>query len=111
MGGVDFLLFSARIKPMINKDDVKHIAKLARLSIAEREIDKLQKDLSAILDFIEKLKEVDVEGAEATTQVTGLENKMRQDQSEKKEDEKRKNILENVPERKEDYIKVKTILE
>jgi aspartyl-tRNA(Asn)/glutamyl-tRNA(Gln) amidotransferase subunit C len=108
---VDFLLFSARIKPMINKDDVKNIAKLARLSIAEGETDKLQKDLSAILDFIEKLKEVDVEGVQITAQATGLENKMRQDQSEKEEDEKRKNILENVPERKEDYIKVKTILE
>ena len=108
---MDFLLFSARIKPMINKNDVKHIAKLARLSIAEGETDKLQKDLSAILDFIEKLKEVDVEGVQITAQAVGLENKMRQDQSEKKEDEKRKNILENVPERKEDYIKVKTILE
>jgi len=96
---------------MINKDDVKHIAKLARLGIAEGEIDKFQKDLAAILDFIEKLKEVDVEDTEATSQVTGLENKTRQDWGEKKEEKTRQSILANIPERKEDYIKVKTVLE
>ena len=99
------------MKIMISQEDVKNIAKLARLGITNNEAEKFQKDLSAILDFIEKLKEVNVDNVEATTNVTGLENKTRQDQGEKKEEKTRKNILANAPETKDGYVKVKAILE
>lgn len=96
---------------MINQEDVRHIAKLARLGIAEEEVGKFQKDLTAILDMVEKLKEVNVDNVEPTTQVTGLENRTRADEGDKKEAEIRKNILANAPETKDGYIKVKAILE
>jgi len=96
---------------MVNQEEVRHIAKLARLGLTEEEVRKFQKDLAAILDMIEKLKEINVANVEPTTQVTGLENKMRPDESEKKGAEIRKNILANAPETKDGYIKVKAILE
>ena len=49
---------------MLSKEEVNHIAKLARLSLNKEETDKLQAELSSILDYIEKLKEVDVDGVE-----------------------------------------------
>ncbi len=96
---------------MINQEEVRHIAKLARLGLAEEEVGQFQKDLTAIFDMVEKLKEVDVTDIEPTEQVTGLENRTRSDEGEKKEVQIRKNILANAPETKDGYIKVKAILE
>lgn len=96
---------------MISKDEVRHIAKLARLGVSESEVEHFQKDLSAILDMVGKLEEVNVDNVEPTAQVTGLENKTRQDESEKKEEKARKNILANAPDSKDNYIKVKAVLE
>ncbi|MCX6758549.1 MAG: Asp-tRNA(Asn)/Glu-tRNA(Gln) amidotransferase subunit GatC [Candidatus Nealsonbacteria bacterium] len=44
---------------MLSKEETEHIAGLARLGLGEEEIERYQKDLSSILDYIEKLKEVD----------------------------------------------------
>ena len=82
---------------MITKEEVQHIAKLARLGLTEKEIEKFQKELSSILDYIEKLKEVDISGIEPTSHSILLENIMRND----KESEKRKvqsvKLLELAP--------------
>ena len=91
--------------------DVTHIAKLARLGLAEDEKAKFAKDLTNILEFVKKLEEVDVENVEPMSQATRLENRMRLDEGEKKEEKVRKNILANAPETKDGYIKVKAILE
>lgn len=64
---------------MITKDQVKHIAKLARLGIKDADVEKFAKQLTSIFGYVEKLKEVDVEGVAPTSQVTGLENVMRED--------------------------------
>ena len=50
---------------MLSKEETQHIAKLARLGLSESEIEKYQKDLSAILDYVDKLKEADVGGIDA----------------------------------------------
>lgn len=63
------------------KIDVFHIAKLANLPISEEENEKFQKQLSAILDYFKKLKEVDTSKVEETSQTTGLENISRIDQT------------------------------
>ena len=52
---------------MIIRKEVEHIAKLARLGLSEREIEKMRGELSKILDYIEKLKEVDVSEVEPTS--------------------------------------------
>lgn len=91
--------------------DVSHIAKLARLGLAPGEEKKFAKDLTAILDFFGKLKEVDVEGVEPTAQVTGLANVTRPDESLKRPQDSRERLLANAPDKKESYIKVKGIFE
>ncbi len=65
---------------MISKEEVKHIAKLARLGLGEKEIEKFQKELSSILDYVEKLKEVDVSKVEPTSHLLRVENVMRKDE-------------------------------
>jgi len=74
---------------MISKEEVKHIAKLARLGLTEKEIAKYQRELSSILDYVEKLKEVDVSRVEPTSHSIAMENVMRDDRaSEKREENK-----------------------
>ena len=59
--------------------NVPHIAKLANLQIKSQEIAKFEKQLSEVLEYVKKLDEVDVTNVEPTSQVTRLENILRQD--------------------------------
>ncbi len=68
---------------MITPEQVKHIAKLARLGLQDKDIGKFSKQLSSIMEYVEKLNEVDVKNVEPTSQVTGLENVMREDVEER----------------------------
>lgn len=65
--------------PSLSPAQVRHIAKLARLTLRDDEIEKYVKELSAILGYIDQLQEVDTEGVEATAQVTGQSNVFRED--------------------------------
>lgn len=95
----------------INKE-VDHIAGLARLALGEEEKKKLGTELSAILSFVEKLKEVNTDKTLPLTGGTDLENEMREDkQLDKDLEGKQKNIMEQVPERKGGWVKVKAIFE
>jgi len=94
---------------MISKEETEHIAKLARLDLAPTEIARYQKDLSAILDYIEKLKEVDIEGVKPFTHSVEMFNVLRSDIAitrDKKEVEK---LRAQMPQVKDDYLKVKPI--
>lgn len=64
----------------LTPDAVRHIAKLARLRLSEEEVAKFSTELTAILQYVEKLSEVDTEGIEPTAQVTGLTNRSRADE-------------------------------
>ena len=63
------------------KINVKHIAKLANLPLSEKEEEKFERQLSSILEYIEKLNEKDTKGIEITSQITGLENVTREDET------------------------------
>lgn len=65
---------------IITEDEVRHIAKLAKLKLTDEEIVKFQKELSNILTFVGKLEEVDTSGVEETSQVTGLTNVFGEDE-------------------------------
>ena len=93
---------------MLTLEEVKKIAHLSRIELSDSELEKFQKDLSSILDYVEDLKNVDTEGLEIVSSVTGLENVLRADKPvliDYQED-----ILSNAPERKDRYYKVKSIL-
>ncbi|MBI2042051.1 MAG: Asp-tRNA(Asn)/Glu-tRNA(Gln) amidotransferase subunit GatC [Candidatus Nealsonbacteria bacterium] len=66
---------------MITLKEVENIAKLARLGITKAEIAKLQKDLSLVLGYAEKLKKVDVSGVEPTSHPLKIENVVRADEA------------------------------
>src|SRR6266511_5774921 len=89
--------------------EVEHVARLARLRLAPDEIEKLRAQLSGILDYIDMLKEVDVNDVPPTAQVTDLLNIMRADAvrpSMQPED-----VLANAPDQQDGMFRVKTIFD
>ncbi len=93
---------------MISKDEVKHIANLARIGITKKEMDKFSHDLSSILDWIKLLEEVDITDVSPTTRVTGAINVSREDRI---LDFKEKDaIIKLFPQEKNGYDKVKSVL-
>lgn len=64
---------------MLTKEEIIKVAHLSRLQLTEEEITKHQNELSGVFDFFEMLKEVDTDGVEPTSQVTGLEDALRKD--------------------------------
>jgi len=97
---------------LITNQDVQHIARLARIELSPEEEKKFEQELSAILEFIKKLNEVNTEGVEPMTGGTALKNVMRPDEQidqylEGKSDE----LLKAAPEIKNGWIKVKAVFE
>lgn len=93
----------------LTREDILKLARLARLELTEAEIAEFSGELSAILQYVEQLQAVDVEGLEPTNQVTGLTNVTRSDEI-KDYGYKVEDLLENVPDKKADQIKVKRML-
>ncbi|KGX88707.1 MULTISPECIES: Asp-tRNA(Asn)/Glu-tRNA(Gln) amidotransferase subunit GatC [Pontibacillus] len=93
----------------IDKEQVKHVAHLARLHVSEEEADKFTKQLDDIISMAEQLNELDTEGVEPTTHVLDLKNVMRKDEPKKwiTQDE----ALKNAPEKQDGQIRVPSILE
>ena len=65
---------------MISRDQVLHVARLARLRLSEDEIDRMSRELSSVLDHIEKISELDLDGVPPTSHVIQVENVMRADE-------------------------------
>jgi len=95
---------------MISKETVQHIAKLARLGITKDEEGKFTKDLSSVLDYFEKLKEVDTSDVGPTTHSILLENVMKKDAVFDQDKKTKENLINLSPEKEKNYIKVKSIL-
>lgn len=91
---------------MISEEEVKRIAKLARLELNETEIKKMQKDMSAILDYFDLLKKAPK--VKVQNQKSEIK-KLRTDEVISSYD-MRDEIIAAAPDKKDDYIKVKTIL-
>lgn len=95
---------------MITKDQVEHIAKLARIELTDAEKEKMTKELGAILTYVEKLNEVDTTGVESTAQVTGLEDVFRKDEATPWWGGNPQDLVEAANEREGRLIKVKGVL-
>jgi len=94
----------------LTQKEVEHVAKLARLGLSEKEKDKFSKELSAILDFVEKLNEVKTNKVEPTAQITGLENVYREDKGREKTKPETDKLLRLAPETENRCVKVKAVL-
>ena len=64
---------------MIDRDQVLHVAKLARLKVTDDEVDRMAEELSKILEHVETMNELDLEGVEPTSHVVDLTNVLRAD--------------------------------
>jgi aspartyl-tRNA(Asn)/glutamyl-tRNA(Gln) amidotransferase subunit C len=93
----------------LTRKDVEHVARLARLRLSDEEIERMQSQLSAILDSMELLNEVDVSGVPITSQVTGLVNVMRPDEA--RPSLSPEEVLSNAPDRDEQHFRVKAIFD
>lgn len=92
----------------IGAGEVEHIAKLARLSITDKEKDLFGSQLAKIIEYIEKLKEVDTSHAEPTSHVLELTNVMREDIQ--KPSLNVNEIIGNAPDRSDNYYRVPKII-
>ena len=93
----------------IDKDTVKHISKLARISLDENKISSLSKDLSSIMKFIEKLNELNTDKNTPLTSIISASLKSRED--EVKDGKIRDQILKNSPENNEEFFVVPKVIE
>jgi aspartyl-tRNA(Asn)/glutamyl-tRNA(Gln) amidotransferase subunit C len=65
---------------MISRDQVLHVARLARLELSEEEVERMAGELSGILDHVDKIAELDLDDTEPTEHVVALENVLRPDE-------------------------------
>lgn len=95
----------------LSKEEIKHIAELARLELSDEELKKYGSQLSDVLSFFDQLKEVDVSDTEPTAQVSGLENVWCEDEAVDWDEQEKQSALNEAPELEGNQYKVKRVLE
>ncbi len=94
----------------VTLEDVQQVALLARLELSDAESKQFQAELSSILDYVDQISKVDTSKVAPTAQVTGLVDVVRKD-AKNPSTLTREQILQNAPDRRDGYIKVKSVLE
>ena len=93
----------------VDANTVRRVAHLARLAVAEDEVEHLRGELNAILAFVEQLAEVNVDGVEPMTSVTPMAMKMRQD--EVTDGNIAEAVMANAPAREDHFFLVPKVVE
>lgn len=93
----------------INIETVEHVANLARLYLSEEEKAEMTNTLSSILDYMDKLNELDTTDVPPTAHIIPLKNVFREDVV--KESLPREEVLKNAPEKERGFFKVPRIIE
>ena len=93
----------------ISKEDVAHVAELARLEFKEEELEKFTEQLGNILEYIEKLSELDTTGVEPTSHVLDISTPLREDRVE--EWLSPEEVLQNAPEREGEFFSVPKVID
>jgi aspartyl-tRNA(Asn)/glutamyl-tRNA(Gln) amidotransferase subunit C len=94
----------------LSREQVQHIARLARVGLSEEDVDRFSEQLSEILNYFERLRQVDTDGVPPTAHTLALHNVMREvdDPAPPLDSEA---VLRNAPVRDGNYFRVKVILE
>lgn len=100
---------------MISKNEIKKLADLARLEVADGEAEELASEMGAILEYIGQVKEIAGNGLEASLKIMGVGgdvnvNVMREDDNPTPSGTYSKEPIIEFPQKQEDYLKVKKIL-
>ncbi|MCS7264932.1 MAG: Asp-tRNA(Asn)/Glu-tRNA(Gln) amidotransferase subunit GatC [Armatimonadetes bacterium] len=93
----------------LSREEVLHVALLARLELSEEEIERYAWELNRVLEHIEKLKELDVEGVEPTSHAVPLSNVFRPDKP--SEPMPKEEVLMNAPDAVDGYFRVPRVVE
>lgn len=93
----------------IDKETVRHVALLSRLALTEEELDRFTEQLSAILDYIGKLNQLDTSAVPPMSHALALKNVFRAD--EPRPPLPREKALENAPEEEGGFFRVPQIIE
>jgi len=93
----------------LTREDVQHVAWLARLQLTEEEIDLFREHLSAILEYAQVLAEIDVSDVPPTATVLPMRNVMRED--EVRPSLPRDVVLSNAPDKQDGYFRVRAVLD
>ena len=80
---------------MIDRDEVRHVARLARLELSEAEVDRMAVELAGVLEHISTIDELDLDGVAPTSHVVAVENALRPD--EPRPSLARERVLESAP--------------
>lgn len=94
----------------VSEEEVRHIAELARIELADEEIQRFAKEISDVLGYVQQLQEVDTDEVQPVSQVTGKVNIFREDAAVDSSEETKDIMAENYPDKQDGYIKVKQIL-
>ena len=93
----------------IDQETLAKIAHLARLDLDAKDIDKMLKDMNNMVNFVEKLKEVNTDGVEPLTTMSHEINTLREDEVKPHLDHDQ--VLQNAPKKDSDYFRVPKVLE
>ncbi|MEW9670355.1 Asp-tRNA(Asn)/Glu-tRNA(Gln) amidotransferase subunit GatC [Ammoniphilus sp. 3BR4] len=93
----------------ISREQIEHAANLARLNLTEEEAVKYTSQMNSILNFFEKLDELDTDDVQPTSHVTEVYNVMRED--EQRPSIEREDALRNAPDHEEGQFKVPAVIE
>jgi aspartyl-tRNA(Asn)/glutamyl-tRNA(Gln) amidotransferase subunit C len=93
----------------IDKETVKSVARLSRIRLEDEELERLSHQLKDILDFIDKLKKLDISGVEPTSHILPLKNVLRQDSP--RASLPAEKSLANAPRKQGDFFVVPKVIE
>ena len=93
----------------VTEKDVRYMADLARLQLAEDEVRSFAQDMNKILDYMEMLDELDTSDVEPLEHVIDLESRLRKDEA--KEPLSHEDALKNAPDADSDYFRVPKVIE
>jgi len=93
----------------LSREDVRHVASLARLDFSEEDEERMADEMSRILDYVDKLREVDTSGVPPMSHVLDVTNVFRADEVEERIDQEQ--ALEPAPETDGAYFQVPKVIE
>jgi aspartyl-tRNA(Asn)/glutamyl-tRNA(Gln) amidotransferase subunit C len=93
----------------LTKDQIQHIANLARLQLNDSELEKYAEQMSGILEYVEQLNKVDTSAVAPTAQVTGLENVLRVDEVNEVSAETKSDLIKAAPSSQDNLVKAKSV--
>ncbi len=105
----DRVIFNEKFMTELTQEEVRHVAFLARIGVKDEDVVRYQKDLSSVLAYFEELNTVDTDNVEPIGHITGMTNIFRDDQAVDASEDTKDDIMKNVPEVQDGYIKVKSL--